>query len=110
MNREQRRAQVDDTIGLKVDGVTYPLRMSDISATIEMELFRVTGLTITDIGTALTSGSPGVMHAAALVWLSRRTHGDTVAFGTVADAISYGSEIEIIDDAESPAPEVLAAD
>jgi hypothetical protein len=110
MNREQRRA-ADDVIGLKVDGVTYPLRMSDISGTIEMELFRVTGMTVADLGTALASGTPGVMHAAALVWLSRRTRGDSVAWSTVADAITFGSEIEALGEEEPDhAPEALAAD
>jgi hypothetical protein len=110
MNREQRRAAADDVIGFKVDGVTYPLRMSDVSSTMELDLHRATGLTIVEIGEALEAGRPAVFHVAALVWLSRRTHGDSVSFQTVADAITYGSEVEAIAGSGDAPPEAPAAD
>lgn len=85
----------DMSMTLKVDGVSYPFRLSDVSASIELELYQQTnGLRLTQVISEIQS-APAGFHIAALVFLARRSAGDQVTFSEVADHMGLASNIEV---------------
>jgi hypothetical protein len=96
---------------LKVDGVAYPFRLSDVTAAIELELYQQSGgLKLTQVITDVQD-SPAGFHIAALVFLARRGAGDQVTFDEVASNMGLASNIEVdLDGAEDDSPEALGVD
>lgn len=92
----------DLSMVLVVDGVRYPFSLSDISASMELELYQQAGLILTKVVQEIAE-SPAGFHVAALVFLSRRSRGDAVTFAEVADAMGLASEIEIVMDGDDDA-------
>lgn len=84
------------TIALIVDGQHYTLDPTDITAAHELELWRETGLRLSQIVDDVAS-APALFHVAAIVFLARRSRGDNVKFADVASAITVGSDINIDD-------------
>jgi hypothetical protein len=94
VNPKQKSAN-DFTMTLMVDGNRYPFSMSDISARMELELYRQSGLVLTKVIQEV-SESPAGFHIAALVFLARISRGDEITFDEVADSMGLASEIEVM--------------
>lgn len=95
----------DLTMVLKVDGVSYPFRLSDVTAAIELELFQQSGgLKLTQVIQDVQD-APAGFHIAALVFLARRGTGDQVTFDEVASNMGLASDIEVELDGEDDTPE-----
>lgn len=117
MNRQQRRnggADVPLSAVVKVDGVEYPFDPGEVTGTVELELFRQSGMVLSSVIEDVQR-APASFHIAALVFLSRRARGDVVTFDEVADAIRVTSEFELVfpdgeDDGPGGPPEPPAAD
>jgi len=105
------KADDDLTMTIKVDGVGYPFRLSDVTAAIELELYQQSGgLKLTQVITDVQE-APAGFHIAALVFLARRGAGDQVTFDEVASNMGLASDIEVdLGGDEDDAPEALAAD
>lgn len=100
---------------ITVAGVTYLLTIGDLTAEIEIELYKASGLTVPEIVNASERGAGAPFMFAALVFLARRQAGDRITYDEVAAAINYRTlrddfGIEIVDPEETSAPEALAAD
>lgn len=105
----------DLSMTIKVDGVAYPFNLSDVTASIELELYQQTGgLRLTQVISEIAT-APAGFHVAALVFLARRSRGDQVTFTEVADHMGLASDLEVIMDDEDDTseagghPEVRAA-
>lgn len=95
----------DLTMVLKVDGVQYPFRLSDVTAAIELELYQQSGgLKLTQV-IADVQEAPAGFHIAALVFLARRGAGDQVTFDEVAGSMGLASDIEVDLGGDDDAPE-----
>jgi len=94
---------------LKVDGVSYRFDLSNITAAIELDLYRQSGgLKLTQVVQEIME-APAGFHIAALVFLCRRSEGHDVTFDQVAGSLGLSSEIEIVmdDDADEDAPKAF---
>ena len=90
---------------IKVDGVAYPFNLSDVTASIELELYQQTnGLRLTQVISEIAT-APAGFHIAALVFLARRSRGDQVTFAEVADHMGLASDLEVVMDDDDAAPE-----
>lgn len=104
------KADNDLTMTLKVDGVSYPFRLSDVTAAVELELYQQSGgLKLTQV-IADVQEAPAGFHIAALVFLARRGAGDQVTFDEVAGSMGLSSEIEVDLGGEDDSPEALGVD
>lgn len=101
---EPKKVAANDlSMTLVVDGVKYPFGLSNISASMELELYQQSGLILTKVVQEIAE-APAGFHVAALVFLSRRSRGDVVTFQEVADAMGLASEIDLqIDGDDEPA-------
>jgi hypothetical protein len=109
----QQATGADVAMTIVVDGVRYPFRLKDISASIELELYNQSGgLRLTKVIEEVVDGAAG-FHIAALVFLARRAQGDEVTFSEVAGSMGLTSDIEVIvdgdDQEDGDRPEVSAA-
>ena len=81
---------------ITVDGVSYPFRLSDISAAMELELYQQTGgLRLTQVVQDIAE-APAGFHIAALVFLARRSRGDQVTFDEIASHMGLASDIDVV--------------
>lgn len=94
-----------------IDGEKYPFRLSEITARDSGALRSATGMSLRAIMSAAKT-DPDIDVIAALVWLSRRQHGEkTLAYDDVAAEIGYDTtfDLEGVADAEDPdSPEASA--
>lgn len=93
-------------VAISVDGVTYTLRVDELSALDTRALRSETGHSLRKVLVAAQE-DPDIDVIAALVWLARRQKGETVSFELVAEGIGYSSTIESAEpeDAEEHLPE-----
>lgn len=95
----KKSAAADLSMTMIVDGVSYKFALTDISASMELELYQQAGLILTKVVQEVAE-SPAGFHIAALVFLSRRSRGEQITFAEVADAMGLASEIELVIDSD----------
>lgn len=97
-----RRADAEDfTMTVKVDGIPYTFRPNEASAVMAGALRREVGMSMNGLLQAAHS-DPDIDVLAAIVWLARLQAGDKVGYVEVAEAITYDTDIEPV---EEPAQE-----
>lgn len=91
-------------LSLTLDGKTYVVRESDLTGLDVRALRRETGYSWVGLSKEIAR-DPDVDLFAALIWLGRRLAGDEVAYETVLDEMSYGSDlkVEVEDKRKTPA-------
>jgi hypothetical protein len=96
-NRATRRKKADDSPGMRieVDGRTYVVRESDLTPRDIAALRRETGFAGWIGLTTEAQRGFDLDVLAALVWLARRIDGDTVAYESVLDELSYDSDLDV---------------
>lgn len=97
------RAADELTITIKVDGVAYTVRPDEVTANQVGQLRRVTGFSLQTL-MQVAADSPDLDVIAALVWLARRQAGENVNYEKVAEAITYQSDIDSVDEPEAEDP------
>jgi hypothetical protein len=90
------------TFTFTIDGTTHTVDAMEISALDELELTRVTGLTVVEL---VAGGDVSLVAVGALVWLARRQAGEQVALVDVLAATNLAT-LEGLDYAapETPPP------
>lgn len=96
-NREQRRAKAENRkVILKVDGAEFPFDLMGTTSKDRLELFHQSKLTLNVIVEALDSGAVDTFFIAGLVFLARRQMGQPAKFDTIAEGITFESEIDLV--------------
>lgn len=114
--RSERRRQKKDgdqaVMIIKVDGESYRFDSSEVTSAMDRELFLQSKLTLALVVTAMADGTVSPFMVAALIFLARRSAGETVTYDEIEQAIGFATEIdvEIPDDEDDAAPEAPAAD
>lgn len=112
--RQRAAGQSEPNIKVVVDGVTYTIRSDELTARDARDLRKQAGLSFQGV-MAAAQEDPDIDVIAALVFLACRQDGDRkVTYDEIAEAITYGSEIDIDDTAEveedPDSPEASGAD
>jgi hypothetical protein len=106
--RATGKGQKQDSPGLSVsvDGKTYTVRESDLTAHDARALRLETGMSWRGL-LDVASKDFDIDLLAALVWLARRLEGETdLAYEQVLDEVGYDSDLEInVDDQRTASPE-----
>lgn len=88
-------AKAEAAMSLTIDGKLYDLIIADLTSLDTMALRRATGMGIRGLMKAAEE-DPDIDVIAALVWLSRRTHGERgLRFEEVAAEIGYDVDIQM---------------
>lgn len=102
-----RRAEAEDTtITIKIDGESYTVRPSEVTAKMAGQLRKQSGMSVRSVMVA-AGDDPDLDVVAALVWLARRQRGEKVTWDEVAEAITYDSDLQTdaepeVEDESSP--------
>ncbi len=92
-----KKQAADAAIAVSIDGTTFVLRPSEVTASDVAALRRETGLSLRTV-IDQAQNDPDLDVIAALVFMARRQAGDrSVTFDSVAAFINYESEIEAVD-------------
>lgn len=100
-----RTAKQADHLKITVDGVPYTFDLMGSSTMDRLELFRQSGLTMSGVVEAFRQRQYETFFVAAFVFLARRQMGQPASFMTIADAITWDSDIEMEDLTEAQADE-----
>jgi len=94
------------TVTMQIDDVAYTLRPNEVNAVDEMALLRSTNLSVPGLlEMARDDDRRGIAVIAAFVWLARRQGGERdLTFNRVAEAITYDSDIDLLDEELAPDP------
>ena len=99
----KKKNTADVVVSLTVDGNTYEIRPSEIDGRLAMQIRRATGASLRSL-LEIAGDDPDIDVIAALVWVARRQSGEDVEFDDVAATITYGSEIEAMEQVEDADP------
>lgn len=100
-----RRAAVDNVdTSIKVDGVTYTVRLGDVSGLLDRDCRKTTGLSVMGVLTQMTT-DPGMDSLAAFVWIAKTQKGiETTYEGELAE-FTWDTEVVYGVEDEDPAPQ-----
>ncbi len=103
VDKAEDRAKITMVIGDR----SYPLYIDEITPRIELDLFKATGLALSEVLYPESWTRPLI---ASVVYLSRRVGGDRVTWDQVADGTPWPSEVGIRfgETPEDPDPKALA--
>lgn len=97
-----RKAAIDAVeTSIKVDGITYTVRLADVDGLFDRDCRRETGLSVMGVLTQMAN-DPGMDSLAAFVWIAKSQQGLKT---TYQDELAlYSWDTEIVYGAEEPAP------
>jgi len=101
-----RRAAADEvTLTVKVDGTPHTFRPTEMTARLVGDLRRATGMGVNGLMQLAIGDDPDIDILAAIVWMARRQAGEAVTYETVADSITYDSDLEPVDEVADEDPD-----
>ena len=100
-----RTAKQPVHLKITIDGVPYTFDLMGSSTMDRLELFRQSGLTMPQVAEAFRQRQYETFFVAAFEFLARRQMGQPASFMTIADAITWDSDIEMEDLTEAQADE-----
>lgn len=93
-------AQQEKAIRITVGDTEYYIKFSELSAIDAKDFRRETGSSLADV---FHKGTVDLDIFAGLVWLERRKSNPRVTYDSIASTLTYGTEIEVHDDADAGA-------
>lgn len=100
----KRKAEQDESFGLRIDGEDYILTPADLNGLQEMRIRKETGYSV---GTLLSEiqTAPGVDLLGIFMWVCNMSQGKADDLNAILEGISHASDVEVLDDAEPVSPE-----
>lgn len=104
-SKARRQQQMDsEAVGIRIDGVDYVINPNDITGSVERRIRQVIGKGFVEIQTALQE-HPGIDLLGEFMWAVRYANGERdLDLDAVLDSVSYGSDVEVLADAQESAP------
>ena len=99
----KRKQELDESFGIRIDGVDYILTPADVTGLQEMRIRKESGYSVTSLIREL-SIEPGVDHLGIFMWVCNLTQGKPADLEAILEGVSMASEVEIIDSAEPALP------
>jgi hypothetical protein len=96
-SESKRDKMLDDSFGIRIDGIDYVLTPADLTGVQELRIRRETGYSVTTLIQELQT-APGVDLIAMFMWACSLSQGKSADLEQILGSVSYASDVEIMDE------------
>jgi hypothetical protein len=104
VSARKQKAMDAEAVGIRIDGVDYVINPNDITGSVERRIRQTIGKGFVELQMLLQE-HPGIDLLGEFMWAVRYANGERdLDLDTVLDSVSYGSDVEVLTEAQESSP------